>query len=613
VKDKYSNRFLSVAAIIVFMAVILLSRLVYIQVFAEEYKQFAEDNTRKVKAIKPSRGLIVDRNGNRLVTNETAYDLKGALRFIKAFDTTAFCQIFDIDKEFLEKKLEDLDDGGFYLEAGVILKRLSVKSVALFQERQFDFRGFRLEADITRRIEHPVAAHILGYLGEATQRDIEATENYYRLQDYIGKSGIERQYEEVLRGEKGYQYVVKDKYSREIGKYADGANDIPAKKGLTVMSTIDLDLQAYGEQLMKNKLGAIVAIEPATGEILAMVSSPTYDPTQLTGQGRSNMFAELSADTNKPLYNRAITGYYPPGSTFKPIMALVGLQEGVISASTTFPCRMGYTIPGLHVGCHAHTNYLDLRESIAQSCNAYYCHTFRDCIDQSKFANTQEGFEKWREYMMQFGMGVTLGVDIPNEKKGDFPTVGKYDAVYGAGRWRSSYIISLAIGQAEISLTPLQMANMTAVVANRGFYYTPHLVKDPIVRPIEKKTVPIEKRHFESVIGGMEEVFITGTARWYALDSLIQCGKTGTAQNPHGEDHSNFVLFAPKNDPQIAIAVVVENGGYGSTWAAPIASLMAEQYLTDTITRPHFEKKMFEKDFIHKEPENALATDSLEE
>lgn len=612
-KDKYSNRFLSVAAIIVFMAVILLSRLVYIQVFAEEYKQFAEDNTRKVKAIKPSRGLIIDRNGNRLVTNETAYDLKGALRFIKEFDTTAFCQIFDIDKEFLDKKLQDLDDGGYYLEAGVILKRLSVKSVALFQERQFDFRGFRLEADITRRIEHPVAAHILGYLGEATQRDIEATENYYRLQDYIGKSGIERQYEGVLRGEKGYQYVVKDKYSREIGKYADGANDIPAKKGLTVMSTIDLDLQAYGEQLMKNKLGAIVAIEPATGEILAMVSSPTYDPTQLTGQGRSNMFAELSADTNKPLYNRAITGYYPPGSTFKPIMALVGLQEGVISPNTTFPCRMGYTIPGLHVGCHAHTNHLDLRESIAQSCNAYYCHTFRNCIDQNKFANTQEGFEKWREYMMQFGMGVTLGVDIPNEKKGDFPTVGKYDGVYGAGRWRSSYIISLAIGQAEISLTPLQMANMTAVVANRGYYYTPHLVKEPIVQPIEKNTVSIEKRHFESVIGGMEEVFISGTARWYALDSLVQCGKTGTAQNPHGEDHSNFVLFAPKDDPKIAIAVVIENGGYGSTWAAPIASLMAEQYLTDTITRPHFEKKMFEKDFIHKEPENVLATDSLEE
>lgn len=612
-KDKYSNRFLTVAGIIVFMAVILLSRLVYIQVFAQEYKQFAEENTRKVKSIKPSRGLITDRNGHRLVTNETAYNLKGALRYIKEFDTTAFCEIFDIDKAFLNKKLAELREDQYFYKAGPIIKRLSVKSVALFQERQFDFRGFYLEADITRRIEHPVAAHILGYMGEATQKDIDATESYYRLQDYIGKSGIEREYEEVLRGEKGYQYVVKDKYSREIGSYANGADDIPAERGQTIMSTIDLDLQAYGELLMKNKLGAVVAIEPSTGEILAMVSSPTYDPTQLTGQGRSNMFSELNADTNKPLYNRAITGYYPPGSTFKPFMALVGLQEGVIVPSSTFSCRMGYTIPGLHVGCHSHTNNLNLRESIAQSCNAYYCHTFRNCIDQNKFADTEEGFESWRNYMMSFGMGVTLGIDIPNEKKGDFPTVGKYDAVYGAGRWRSSYIISLAIGQAEISLTPLQMANMTAVIANRGHYYTPHLVKEPIVRPVEKHTVPIDKRHFEPVVGGMEEVFISGTARWYALDSLTQCGKTGTAQNPHGEDHSNFILFAPKDNPQIAIAVVIENGGYGSTWAAPIASLMAEQYLTDTITRPHFEKKMLEKDFIHKEVDTPLVVQGLEE
>lgn len=600
-KDKFSNRFLTVAGIIVFMALILLSRLVYIQVFAEEYKQFAEDNTRKVKSIKPSRGLIVDRNGKRLVTNETAYNLVGALRYIKEFDTAEFCKIFDIDKAYLDKKLSELKTKGYYYKSGPILKRLSVQSVALFQERQFDFRGFSLQADITRRIEYPVAAHILGYMGEATQKDIDAADSYYRLQDYIGKSGIEREYEEVLRGEKGYQYVIRDKYSREIGSYANGKDDIPAKRGQTITSTIDLDLQAYGELLMKNKLGAAVAIEPSTGEILAMVSSPTYDPIQLTAQGRSNMFAELNADTNKPLYNRAITGYYPPGSTFKPIMALVGLQEGVIVPGSTFPCRMGYSIPGLHVGCHAHKNHLDLRESIAQSCNAYYCHTFRDCIDQNKFASTEEGFEAWRKYMLDFGMGVTLGVDIPNEKKGDFPTVAKYDAVYGAGRWRSSYIISLAIGQAEISLTPLQMANMTAVIANRGHYYTPHLVKEPIVRPVERHDVPIDKRHFEPVIGGMEEVFMTGTARWYSLDSLVQCGKTGTAQNPHGEDHSNFILFAPKENPKIAIAVVVENGGYGSTWAAPIASLMAEQYLTDTITRPHFEKKMLEKDFIHKE------------
>lgn len=606
-KDKFGNRAVSILGIIIGLSFILLVRLLYVQVIAVEYKQFAEENTRSSSSIVPSRGLILDRNGKRLVSNETAYNLIVVLNQMTPFDTAVFCDIFDIEREFLEEKLQLFRDQKRYYTPTVLLKQLPASSVGRFQERQFDFRGFYLKSGIARRFEFPIAAHILGYLAEVTQKDIKASEGYYRLQDQIGKSGLEKEYEGLLRGEKGYKYSIVDKFNRTIGKYSDGDFDVPAESGKTLLSTIDAELQQYGERLMQNKLGAIVAIEPSTGEVLAMVSSPSFDPTEIVGRKRSETFALLSADTNKPMYNRAITARYPPGSTFKPFMALIGLQEGVITPSTRFPCRMGYTIPGLHVGCHQHKNNLDLLESVAQSCNAYYCHTFRNVIDQSKYKNTQEGFEAWYDYIQSFGMGVKLGIDLPNEKEGDLPTVSKYDRIYGAGRWRSSYIISLAIGQAEISLTPLQMANMTAVMANRGYYYTPHLVKEPVVKTLEKKWSLVEPKYFEPIIEGMAKVFETGTARWYAVDAFTQCGKTGTAENPHGEDHSNFIAFAPREEPKIAIAVVIENGGFGATWAAPIASLMIEKYLTDTITRPHFEKKMLEKDFIHKEPQDSTA------
>lgn len=597
--DKFSNRSGSIIAIISVLGLILIARLIYIQVFAEEYKQFAEQNTRSERTILPSRGLILDRNNKRLVSNETVYDLIVVLKQMKPFDTMALCSLLEIEKSYLKSKFSTYRAQSRYYTPTVFLRELPAKMVARFQERQFDFRGFYVQSRIGRRFEYPVAAHVLGYLGEVTKDDIEASGGYYQLQNYIGKSGLEKKYEQVLRGKKGHQYLVVDKFNREIGSYSNGDFDEDAIPGQTLMATIDVDLQAYGELLMRNKIGAIVAIEPATGEILAMVSSPGFDPTKLVGRNRTEFYPIISTDPNKPLYNRAITGTYPPGSTFKPIMALVGLQEGVITADTRFPCRMGYTIPGLHVGCHAHTSNLNLKESVAQSCNAYYCHTFRNTIDQDKFGSTEEGFVNWQDYMKRFGLGIKLGVDIPNEISGIIPTVEKFDGIYGAGRWRSSYIISLAIGQAEISLTPLQMANMTAVIANRGHYYTPHLVKAPITNAIERNEVGIDQKHFETVVGGMEEVFISGTARWYGLKDLIQCGKTGTAENPHGEDHSNFIAFAPKGNPKIAIAVIVENGGYGSTWAAPIASLMMEKYLTDTITRPHFETKMLEKDFIH--------------
>ncbi|MBI1183697.1 penicillin-binding protein 2 [bacterium] len=598
-KDKYANRAVSIIAIITILALVIVSRLVYIQVFAKEYKQFAEQNTRSKKTVIPTRGLILDRNAKRLVSNETVYDLVVVLKQTKEFDTTALCQILKVEKSYLRQKFAQFRAESRYYTPTVFLRELPAVVVARLQERKFDFRGFYVKARIGRRFEYPVAAHVLGYLGEVDQKEIEASDGYYELQNYIGKSGLEKQYEQVLRGKKGYEYTVVDKFNREIGSYANGEFDIAAEPGKNLTSTIDVDLQAYGELLMKNKIGAIVAIEPSTGEILAMVSSPTFDPTMLVGRKRSEFYPKISTDPNKPLYNRAITGMYPPGSTFKPIMALVGLQEGVITQNSRFPCHMGYTIPGLHVGCHSHVSNLNLIESIAQSCNSYYCHTFRNTIDQQKFADTEEGFQNWRNYMLRFGLGQRLGIDIPNEVSGIMPTVEKFDGVYGEGRWRSSYIISLAIGQAEISLTPLQMANMTAVIANRGYYYTPHLVKDPIINEVTRHNTGISEENFNIVVEGMAEVFRTGTARWYALPEIEQCGKTGTAENPHGEDHSNFIAFAPRQNPKIAIAVVVENGGFGATWAAPIASLMIEKYLTDTITRPHFEQKMLEKDFIH--------------
>lgn len=584
---------------VIVLSSILLFRLFYIQLVAQEYKQFAEQNTRSRKTVLPARGLIYDRNGKRLVTNETVYDLVAVLKQIEPFDTLKLAGILGLDKSFFLEMCQKLAAEKRYYTPTVVLRELGNDEVARFQEQKFNFRGFSVKARIGRRFDAPVAAHLLGYLGEADESDIASSDGYYELQHFIGKSGIEKQYESELRGEKGFEYKVVDKFNREIGSYAEGQFDLQAKPGNDIVCTIDLELQAYGERLMANKIGAIVAIEPATGQVLALVSSPTFDPSLLVGRKRSQNYPIIAADPNKPLYNRAISGAYPPGSTFKPIMALIALQEGVIVPSTTFPCHMGFTIPGLHVGCHSHANNLDLVQSISQSCNAYYCNAFRNTIDHRKFANTDAGYRAWYDHLRRFGLGGLLDLDIPNESAGVLPTAEKFDNVYGKGRWRSSYIISLAIGQAEISLTPLQMANMMAVVANRGHYYNPHLVLSPVLNQVSRNESDIAKQHFESVIEGLAEVFVTGTARWYQLPDIAQCGKTGTAENPHGEDHSNFIAFAPRENPKIAIAVVVENGGYGATWAAPIASLMIEKYLTGAVKRTDAEERILQKDFIH--------------
>jgi len=472
----------------------------------------------------------------------------------------------------------------------------------LLQEELYRFPGFYVQARTLRKYTQPVASHLLGYVGEVDNKLI-ARDRYYRAGDYIGVSGIEKNYEEQLRGTKGVNIFLVDVHNNIKGSYADGRYDTTAVPGTNLWSTIDLDLQVYGENLMQNKSGSIVAIEPATGEILALVTSPTYDPSLLVGRVRSGNFASLQADTLKPLFDRALMASYPPGSTFKIMNGLIGLQENVIRPASRFECHMGYHAGSITVGCHSHESPLDLREAVAQSCNAWFCNAFRYILENSEYASVQDAYDRWREYLVSFGFGNKLGIDLPNELPGFIPTRSYYDRYYGKDRWKALTVISLAIGQGEIGATPLQMANMAATIANRGSFFIPHVVKKigddgaPAAMYTQRYTTGISPENFVPVIEGMEGAVNGGpgsTARGARLDSIIICGKTGTAQNPHGKDHSIFVAFAPKDNPQIAIAVYVENAGFGSTFAAPIASLMIEEYLTGTVKRKYLE------DYVHR-------------
>ena len=426
---------------------------------------------------------------------------------------------------------------------------------------------------------------------------------YYKAGDYIGKLGIEEAYEKNLRGKRGVTIYLVDVYSRIKGSYADGRMDTVAVQGEDIISTVDMDLQEYGELLMKNKSGSIVALEPKTGEVLTLVSSPNYDPGLLVGRIRSENFMKLSADTSLPLFNRAIQAKYPPGSTFKPINGLIGLQEKVIEPSTLFGCSNGY----LFIGCHSHSSPLDLIHGISNSCNAYFCQVYRRILENPAYPNVEAAYVKWKEYLDQFGFGQRLGIEFTNELTGFVPSPSYYDRFYGKNGWKALTIISMAIGQGEVETTPLQMANMTAAIANRGYYYTPHIVKSigaegkPDGKYLLKHTIEIDSANFESIVLGMEEAVNGGagaTARSAAIRNIIVCGKTGTAENPHGKDHSVFIAFAPKDDPKIAIAVYVENAGFGASYAAPIASLMIEKYLTGEVTNKYSEQRMLELNLI---------------
>ena len=595
-KDRYANRKYFLMAVVLLLALILIVRLFYIQIVDKTYRVSAANNALRPVTQYPARGLIYDRNGELIVYNRAAYDLLVIPVHTSAFDTARFNNILGITMDDFRARMKSALSYSRRAPS-VFMKMISSETYALLQEELYRFPGFYVQARTLRKYTRPVAAHLLGYVGEVDNKLI-SKDKYYRSGDYIGVSGIEKSYEEHLRGRKGVNIFLVDVHNNIKGSYAEGRFDTVAIPGTSLWSTLDLSLQEYGERLMQNKTGSIVAIEPATGEILTLVSSPTYDPSLLVGRIRSENFSMLQADTVKPLFDRALMASYPPGSTFKIMNGLIGLQEGVIRPTSLFSCSNGYHVGSLTVGCHSHRSPLDLPEAVAQSCNAWFCNAFRNILENPDYSSVHDAYDKWREYLVAFGFGNKLGIDLPNELSGFIPASSYYDRYYGKDRWKALTVISLAIGQGEIGATPLQMANMAAVIANRGSFYIPHVVKKigengaPAPLYTQKYITGISPENFEPVIEGMEGAVNGGpgsTARGARLDSIIICGKTGTAQNPHGKDHSIFVAFAPKDNPQIAIAVYVENAGFGSTFAAPIASLLIEKYLTGEVKRTYLE------------------------
>jgi len=601
-KNEFISRKYVVMAVIIMASLVLLIRLFVIQVVKDTYRLSAENNVLRYVTQYPARGLIYDRNRKVLVDNQAAYDLMVVPAQVTEIDTAYLCSLLDITKESFTERMRAAV--AYSRRApSVFLKQISAVSYARLQEKMFEFSGFYVQPRTLRKYSRPIAAHLLGYVSEVDEAQIRK-EPYYKPGDYIGKLGIEEAYEKELRGRRGVKIYLVDVYSRIKGSYADGRLDTVAVQGEDIVATIDMDLQEYGEKLMGNKTGSIVALEPKTGEILALVSAPSYDPGLLVGRVRSENFTRLSSDTVlQPLFNRAVQAKYPPGSTFKPINGLIGLQENVISPTTLFGCNNGY----LFVGCHSHSSPLDLIHGISNSCNSYFCQTFRRILENPVYPSIADAYVKWKEYLNAFGFGKKLGIELTNELQGLVPSTAYFDRYYGKGKWKALNVISMSIGQGEIETTPLQMANMTAAFANRGYYYIPHIVKSiSHERPIdqkflEKQVVNIDTSNFEAVIKGMEEA-VNGeggaTARIAALKDIVVCGKTGTAQNPHGDDHSVFVAFAPKDDPVIAIAVFVENAGFGATYAAPVASLMIEKYIKGEITNKALEERMLGLDLI---------------
>ncbi len=605
-RDTYADRKYIIYGFFIIIGIVFLIRLAYLQLYSDELKLAADNNTRRDITIYPPRGLIYDRNGVLVVENGKVFDLMIIPNQLREMDTAKFCNLVGISREDFDKRLKKAKKYS-RRKASFFEKQISEKRTAYIQEQLYNFPGFYVQPRTLRKYPHPIAAHLFGYISEVGRRDLER-DSFYSQGDYIGVSGIEKFYEKDLRGVKGVQKLMVDVYNREKGAFHNGIYDISAEKGKNLYLGIDWKIQEYGEQLMQNKIGAIVAIDPSTGEIIAMVSSPSYDPNLLTGRIRSKNYRILLNDTLKPLLNRALISSYPPGSTFKLINALIGLQEGVLHSSTRYPCHAGFNFKGLHVGCHNHKSPLDLEESIQHSCNAYYCEVYRSIIGNKQYPNSEMGFRKWRDYVTKMGFGVKYGIDLPSEKRGNIPKAEYYDKYYGKGHWNAITTISLSIGQGEILATPLQMANQAAFIANRGWYIAPHVVRaigtpDSLnPRYLERHNVGVEKQYFDLVIEGMSKVVSAGTARLARIDSIEVCGKTGTAQNPHGENHSVFIAFAPRDNPQIAIAVFVENSGYGGTWAAPISSLMIEKYIKGYVSpkRKWLEKRMLEGNLLDR-------------
>ncbi len=592
--NQYSTRQYFIGAIIIIVFFIFLSRLFYIQIIDEEYKYSADNNSQRYVTQYPSRGLIYDRKGRLIVCNEAAYDLSLNRQELKPFDTVELSKILGLEVDQFKRLLNKIKSNKEYIfKTAPFLNQLSDSTYALLQEKIYKFPGFFVQPRTLRKYNKKIAAHLFGYVGEVDSSIIKKNA-YYHIGDYIGMSGMEKAYEEKLRGKKGVNIYLVDVHNRVKGSFQNGRFDTAAIVGKNLISTIDAELQEYGEKLMRNFKGSIVAIEPSTGEILAMVSSPTYDPQLLVGRVRSKNYSLLKQDPRLILFNRAIMPKYPPGSTFKLINAMIGLKKGTANLESTFPCYLGYTAGNVHVNCHQHPSPLNLVHAIQYSCNAYYTNEFRHIIDNPNFSDVADALDDWRNYVISFGFGHKLDTDIPNEVTGSIPNSQYYNKIYGKNGWRSLTIYSLGIGQGEIGITPLQMANYAATISNKGYYYIPHTIKkiegyDTIDhRFYQRHYVSIDSGYFKPIIDGMEMAVNGpngGTATGAAIQNIIVCGKTGTAQNPHNEpDHSIFIAFAPKEKPKIAIAVYIEFGGFGATHAVPVASLMIEKYLCDSIS-----------------------------
>ncbi len=603
-----SDRKFIISGFFILIAIIYIIRLFYIQLVDDQYKLDARNNAFRYRTEYPVRGYIYDRNGKLLVFNEPSYDLLVTPKLAKNCDTLALCKVLEITKDdFVRRMKKACQAPNSPRKESVFEKQLSNKIYAALQEKLFRFKGFDVQSRTVRKYPRPIGAHLLGYVGEVT-KDKAAKDPYYREGDYIGISGIERSFEEALRGKKGTQIVMVDVHNKTKGRYMNGQFDTLAIPGKALYSSIDIELQELGEKLMRGKRGSVVAIDPQTGEILCLVSSPSYDPNLLVGgKERSKNFTKLYYDSlNLPLFNRALQAMYPPGSTFKLIDALIAQQDNLISRSTVFPCNAGYPPMGGHPKCHRHAP-TDLIGSISASCNSYYSYVFREITDQKKYPLFEDGYNHWRDAVRSFGPNTKLGTDLPFDKPGNVPSVEYYNKIFGKNHWRSNTVVSLGIGQAELTLVPLQMANVMASIANKGYYYSPHCIKG--VGSDKKIDQKFKQKHYtfvqnqiayKNVHDGMQNCVDAGTGRGSRVKDIVICGKTGTAENPHGDSHAVFSAFAPRENPKIAIICIVENAGWGGTWSAPIVGLMIEKYLTGKVSRPEVEKRMTDADLINR-------------
>ena len=595
--NSYESRKYILSGAILLIFITYLTQLFSLQIRNEDYKSKADSNAFYKKTLYPSRGQMYDRNGKLLVYNKPAYDITFVPREIKELDTLEFCKTLNITQDEFLARMERIRNTKYnpgyssYTEQ-TFMTQIPMEDFAVFQEKNFLFEGFYIRKRYIRQYSYNVAGVLFGDIGEVSQKHIDK-DSYYQRGDYIGTQGLEASYERQLRGEKGTEVLLRDAHGRIQGKYNNGELDTAAVRGKNLTLSIDIELQQLGERLLKNKIGSIVAIEPETGEILCMVSSPSYDPALLTGRDRGKNHKMLSSDTDKPLLNRAIMGTYPPGSTFKTSQAAMFLEEGVVTPQTAFPCSNGFVFNKFRLGCHAHQSPTALKEAIATSCNAYFCWGLHKMFSLGKYGGTKAAMNKWRDYMVSMGFGYTLGVDLPGEARGMIPNAEYYTRHYG-NYWRAVTVISISIGQGEVTLTPLQIANLGATIANRGTYITPHIVKeienDTIAsKYLTPKSTMVSAASYEEVIKGMRHAVTSGTCRAANIPGLDVCGKTGTAENK-GKDHSVFLGFAPMNEPKIAVSVYVENGGFGAEYGVPIGALLIERYLQGCLSEESEER-----------------------